>query len=41
MKVKVENVALVYVELPNSNVEQDMYELEELVHTAQGDIKLH
>lgn len=41
MKVNVENVALVYIELPNSNVEQDMYELEELVHTAQGDIKLH
>lgn len=41
MKVKVENVALVYIELPDSNVEQDMYELEELIHTAQGDIKLH
>ena len=41
MKVNVENVALVYIELPNSNVEQDMYELEELIHTAQGEIKLH
>ena len=41
MKVKVENVALVYIELPDSNVEQDLYELEELIHTAQGDIKLH
>ena len=40
MKLKVENVALVYVELPNSNVEQDLYELEELIHTAQGDVKL-
>lgn len=41
MKVNVENVALVYIELPDSNVEQDMYELQELIHTAQGDIKLH
>ena len=41
MKVKVENVALVYIELPDSNVEQDMYELSELIHTAQGDIKLN
>lgn len=41
MKIKVENVALVYVELPNANVEQDMYELEELITTAQGEIKLH
>ena len=41
MKVKVENVALVYVELPDSNAEQDMYELEELISTAQGEIKLH
>lgn len=41
MKIKVENVALVYVELPNANVEQDMYELEELIETAQGEIKLH
>ncbi|MCH5156901.1 MAG: GTPase HflX [Clostridiales bacterium] len=41
MKIKVENVALVYVELPDSNVEQDLYELSELIHTAQGDIKLH
>lgn len=41
MKIKVENVALVYVELPDSNVQQDMYELEELIATAQGEIKLH
>ena len=41
MKVKVENVALVYIELPDSNVDQDMYELSELIHTAQGDIKLN
>lgn len=40
MKVKVENVALVYVELPNSNPEQDLYELEELINTAQGEIAL-
>ena len=41
MKVNVENVALVYIELPDSNVEQDMYELQELIHTAQGEVKLH
>ena len=41
MKVKVENVALVYLELPDSNAEQDLYELEELISTAQGEIKLH
>lgn len=41
MNVNIENVALVYIELPNSNVEQDVYELEELIHTAQGDVKLH
>ena len=41
MKIKVENVALVYVELPNANAQQDMYELEELIATAQGEIKLH
>ena len=41
MKVKVENVALVYMELPDSNTEQDLYELEELINTAQGEIKLH
>lgn len=41
MKIKVENIALVYVELPDANVEQDMYELEELIATAQGNIKLH
>lgn len=41
MKVKVENVALVYVELPNANTEQDLYELKELIGTAQGEIKLY
>ena len=40
MKVKVENVALVYIELPNAKVEQDLYEIRELINTAQGDVKL-
>lgn len=35
-----ENVALMYVELPSANVEQDLYELKELIRTAQGEIKL-
>lgn len=39
-KIKVENVALVYMELPNSRPEQDMYELQELINTAQGRIAL-
>lgn len=39
-KIHVENVVLVYVELPGANVEQDIYELEELIATAQGEIKL-
>lgn len=39
--IKVENVALVYVELPNSNPEQDLYELKELISTAQGEVKLY
>lgn len=37
-KIKIENVALIYVELPDSRPEQDLYELEELVSTAQGKI---
>ena len=41
MKVSVENVALVYIELPDANTEQDLYELKELIATAQGDIKLY
>lgn len=41
MKSKVENVALVYIELPNANTEQDLYELKELISTAQGEIKLY
>ena len=41
MKVKVENVALVYVELPNAKTEQDLYEIKELISTAQGEIKLY
>lgn len=40
-EIKVENVALVYLELPDSNPEQDLYELKELISTAQGDIKLY
>lgn len=40
-EIKVENVALVYLELPNSNPEQDLYELKELISTAQGDVKLY
>lgn len=40
MNVKIENVALMYVELPQSNIEQDLYELTELIHTAHGEIKL-
>ncbi len=39
-KIAVENVALVYVELPTSRPEQDLYELSELIDTAQGDLKL-
>lgn len=41
MSINVENVALVYVELPDANSEQDLYELKELIATAQGDIKLY
>ncbi len=37
---QIENVVLVYVELPDANADQDIYELTELVHTAQGEIKL-
>lgn len=39
-KIDVENVVLVYLELPNSRAEQDLYELEELISTAQGKIAL-
>ncbi len=39
-KIIVENVVLVYVELPDSHIEQDLYELEELISTAQGKIVL-
>lgn len=39
-KISIENVALVYLELPNSRPEQDLYELEELINTAQGKITL-
>ena len=41
MKVKEENVALVYVELPDAKPEQDLYEIRELISTAQGEIKLY
>lgn len=37
---KLQNVALVYVERPDSNTEQDLYELRELISTAQCQIKL-
>lgn len=37
---KLQNVALVYVERPESNVEQDLYELRELISTAQCQIRL-
>lgn len=40
MNINIENVALVYLELPNSDIEQDLYELTELIHTAKGEIKL-
>lgn len=40
-KINIENVALIYVELPNSHAEQDLYELEELISTAQGKITLN
>ena len=36
-----ENVALIYVELPNSRPEQDINELTELIATAQGNIVLN
>ncbi len=39
-KIKIENVALMYVELPSANSEQDIYELTELIHTAQGEVRL-
>lgn len=39
-KIKLENVALIYIELPNSRTEQDLYELKELIDTAQGRIAL-
>lgn len=39
-KINVENVALIYIELPDSHPDQDLYELEELVDTAQGKIVL-
>ncbi len=39
MKLTIENVALVYIELPDANVDQDIYELSELIHTAGGEIK--
>lgn len=41
LKSKLENIALVYVELPYSRPEQDLYELEELIATAQGKIVLN
>lgn len=34
------NVLLVYVEIPNANVNQDLHELEELIKTANGKIVL-
>lgn len=40
-RINKENVALVYVELPNSRPEQDINELTELIVTAQGDITLN
>lgn len=40
-KIDIENVVLVYLELPNSRPEQDLYELEELIATAQGQIVLN
>ncbi len=35
-KTKITNVALVYVEPPNANVQQDLQEIQRLVETAQG-----
>lgn len=40
-KTKIENVALIYIELPDSHPEQDLFELEELIFTAQGKITLN
>lgn len=40
-KINVENVVLVYLELPDSRPEQDLYELQELIATAQGRIVLN
>lgn len=40
MNANIENVVLVYVELPGSNPQQDLYELEELIGTAHGKITL-
>lgn len=40
-KINIENVALIYLELPDCSPEQDLYELNELVATAQGKIVLN
>lgn len=41
MNNRIENVALIYLELPDSRPEQDVYELSELIATAQGRIVLN
>lgn len=38
--IKIENVALVYIEFSDNNCEQDLYELRELIGTAQGNIQM-
>lgn len=40
MKDNLDKVVLVYVELPNANVEQDLYELKELIASARGEVTL-
>ncbi len=38
--IEITNVLLVYVEQPHCNVQQDIYELEQLIKTAQGNVVL-
>ena len=39
-KIKLQNVALVYLEQPNSSAEEEICELKELIRSALGDVKL-
>lgn len=39
-KIQLQNVALVYLEQPNSSAEEEICELKELIHSALGEVKL-